>query len=86
MLWAPALSVEVVKVAVPLLIVPVPIVVEPSRKVTEPVTPVATEAVNVTAWLTVDGLSEDVSATVGVALPTVCVVVPVAGPLFVSPP
>jgi hypothetical protein len=80
------LSVEVVKVAVPPLIVPVPSAVEPSRKVTVPVTPVATEAVNVTPWLTVDGLSEDVSTTTAVALLTLCVVVPVAGPLFVSPP
>jgi hypothetical protein len=39
----------VVSVAVPLLIVPVPNVVEPSRKVTVPVTPVAMEAVKVTA-------------------------------------
>jgi hypothetical protein len=31
-------------------------------------------------------LSEDVSATVGVALLTVCVVLPVPGLLFVSPP
>jgi hypothetical protein len=36
--------------------------------------------------LKVDGFSEDVSPTVGVGLLTVCVVVPVAGPLFVSPP
>ena len=74
------------RVAVPPLIVPVPSVVEPSRKVTVPVAPVETEAVKVTAWLTVDGLSEDVRPTVGVALLTVCVVLPVPGPLFVSPP
>jgi hypothetical protein len=86
MMWTPALSVEVVKVAVPLLIVPVPSVVEPSRKVTVPVAPVETEAVKITAWVTLDGLSEDVSTTVGVSLLTVCMVVPVAGPLFVSPP
>lgn len=86
MVWTPALRVEVEKVAPPLLNVPVPRAVEPSMKVTVPVTPVGTEAVKVTAWLTVDGFSEDVSETVGVALLTVCVVVPVAGPLFVSPP
>lgn len=80
------MSVEVVKIAVPLLIVPVPRVVEPSRKITVPVVPVVKVAVKVTDWLTLDGFSEDVSATVGVALVTVWVVVPVAGPLFVSPP
>jgi hypothetical protein len=75
-----------VKVALPLAIVPVPRVVEPSRKVTVPVTPDGTVAVNVTAWPTLDGFSEEVSETVVFALVTVCVVVPVAGPLFVSPP
>ena len=80
------MSVEVVKVAVPLAIVPVPRVAEPSRKVTVPVTPAATVAVKVTDWLKVDGFSEDVSETVVVVLLAVCVVVPVAGPLFVSPP
>jgi hypothetical protein len=86
MVWTPALSVEVVTVAVPLLIVPVPRIVEPSRKVTVPVTPVVIEAVKVTDWLTEDGFSDDVRRMVGVSLLTVCVVVPVAGPLFVSPP
>ena len=86
MVWTPALSVEVVKVAVPPLIVPVPRLVEPSRKVTVPVTPVVIEAVKVTDWLTVDGFLEDVRRMVGVSLLTVCVVVPVAGPLLVSPP
>ena len=75
-----------VKVAIPLFIVPVPSIVGPSRKVTVPVAPVLTEAVKVTAWLTADGLSEDVSTTAGLALLTVCVVVPVPGLLFVSPP
>jgi hypothetical protein len=85
MMWTPALSVEVVKVAVPLLMVPVPRVVEPSEKVTMPVAPVETEAVKVTDWLTVDGFRDDVRRMVGVSLLTVCVVLPVAGPLFVSP-
>jgi hypothetical protein len=80
------LSEVVVKVAVPLLIVPVLRVDELSRKVTIPVTPAGTVAVKVTDWLKVDGFSEDVSETVVVALLTICVVVPVAGPLFVSPP
>ena len=80
------MSVEVVKAAVPLLIVPVPSIDEPSRKVTVPVTPVGTVAVKVTDWLKMDGLREDASETVGFVLFTVCVVVPVAGLLFVSPP
>jgi hypothetical protein len=71
MLWTPALSVDVVKVAVPLFIVPMPRVPEPSRKVTVPVAPAETVAVKVTAWLKVDGFSEDVSTTVGVGLLTV---------------
>ena len=45
-----------------------------------------TVAVKVTDWLTLDGFSEEVKRDVGVALLTVCVVVPVAGLLFVSPP
>ena len=86
MVWTPALSVEVVKVTIPLLIVPIPSIAEPSRKVTVPVTPVGTEAVKSTDWLTADGFSDDVRRMVIVSLVTVCVVVPVAGPLFVSPP
>jgi hypothetical protein len=86
MLCTPALRVEVVKDAVPLLMAPVPRAVEPSKNVTVPVVPVETVAVKVTDWLTLDGFSEEISETVGVALLTVCVVVPVAGPLFVSPP
>jgi hypothetical protein len=84
--WTPALSVEVVNVPIPLLIVPVPSVVEPSKKVTVPVVTVGTEAVKVTDWLTADGFSDDVRTMVGVSLLTICVVVPVAGLLFVSPP
>ena len=80
------MRVEVARVAVPLVIVPVPSAVEPSRKVTVPVTPVGTVAIKVTDWLTLEGFTEDVNETVVVALLTVCVVVPVAGPLFVSPP
>ena len=72
--------------AVPLAMVPVPRAVEPSRKVTVPVTPAGTVAMKVTDWLKVDGFSEDVSETVVVALLTTCVVVPVAGVLFASPP
>lgn len=67
-------------------IAPAPRVDEPSRKVTVPVTPAWTVAVKVTDWLKVDGFSEDASETVVVVLLTIWVVVPVAGPLFVSPP
>ena len=75
-----------VKVAVPPLMVPLPSATEPSRKVTVPVTPEPREAVKVTDWLTVDGFSDDVRRTVAVSLLTTCITVPVAGPLFVSPP
>ena len=80
------MRVEVVNVATPLLITPVPSVVGPSRNVTVPVVFVGRLAVNVTDWLKLDGFTEDVSPTVGVALFTVWVVDPVAGLLFVSPP
>jgi hypothetical protein len=42
--------------------------------------------VKVTDWLKLDGFTEEVRTTAGAALVTVCVVVPVAGLLFVSPP
>jgi len=42
------LSVDVVRVTVPLFIVPEPRVADPSRKVTVPVTPAGTVAVKVT--------------------------------------
>ena len=80
------MRVEVVKVAIPLLIIPVPRVAVPSRKVTVPVVLLGSDAVKVTDWFTLDGFSEDVSETLGVTLLTDCVVVPVAGLLFVSPP
>jgi hypothetical protein len=76
----------VVNVAVPLLTEPVPSVVEPSRKVTVPVVFAARVAVKVTDWPKVEGFNDDVIATAGDALLTVCVVDPVAGLLFVSPP
>src|SRR5947209_8614615 len=64
----------------------VPRTVAPSVKVIVPVTPVGTDAVKVTAWLAADGLTDDVSVTVGVDLLTVTVVAgEVAGVLLVSP-
>jgi hypothetical protein len=80
------LSAEVVNVATPLLIAPVPRVVEPSRNVTVPVVFAGRVAVKVTDWPKVEGLTDDVRPTAGDALVTVCVVEPVAGLLFVSPP
>jgi hypothetical protein len=69
-----AVSVVVVKVAFPLLRVPVPSVVPPSRNVTVPVAvDGVTVAVNFTDEPYVDGLAEDASVTVVLALLTVWV-------------
>jgi len=48
MVCVPPVSVEVAKVATPLLMLPVPRVAEPSRNVIVPVAAVGTLAVNVT--------------------------------------
>jgi hypothetical protein len=77
----------VVKVATPLVKPPVPRTVAPSRNVIVPVAPVGAVAVKVTAWLTIEGLRDDVTATVGAILLTIWVRgTEVAGLLFVSPP
>jgi hypothetical protein len=63
----PTASKEVVNAAAPAVSVAVPIKVAPSLNVTVPVgVPVAlvTEAVKVTAWPTLLGLTEDASAVV----------------------
>lgn len=86
MVWDPALSAELVSIAVPFLIVPVPRIVEPSRNVMVPVTFAGSVAVKVTDWPTVEGLADEVSVTAGAAFVTIWVVFPVAGLLFVSPP
>jgi hypothetical protein len=72
--FEPTAKVEMLNVAFPLLTFPVPNVVLPFLNVTVPVA-VETErvAVNVTELPLVDGLAEEVSVTVGVALLTVCV-------------
>src|ERR1051325_2078327 len=58
-LWGPAASVEMVKVAVPLLSEAVPSEVVPSRKVTVPVAVAGvTVTVMVTVWPAVEGLGE----------------------------
>jgi hypothetical protein len=66
---------------------PVPMAVDPSKNVIVPVAPVGAVAVKVTVWLTIEGLSDDVSVTVGVGLLTTWVSGnEVAGLLLVSPP
>lgn len=48
-----------------------PRIVAPSKNVTVPVAPAGAIAVKVTAWLTIDGLREDVTDTVGAVFSTV---------------
>ena len=70
----PNASVEVLKVAIPLLRVPVPNVVLPSLKVTVPVAAEGeTVAVKVTVTPDADGFDDEVRVTVVVALFTVWV-------------
>ena len=65
---------------------PVPRTVAPSRKVIVPVAPVGAVAVKVTDWLTIEGLSDDVTATVGAVFTTVMETGgEVAGLLLASP-
>ena len=76
----------VVKVVRPPFKVPVPRTVAPSRNVIVPVAPVGAAAVKLTDWLMMEGLSEDVTVTVGAALTTVTTTVgDVAGLLLASP-
>jgi hypothetical protein len=82
----PVGRVEVEIVVIPLVNGDVPRTVVPLVKVTVPVTPEGSEAVKVTDWFAADGLVEEVRVTVGVALVTIWVVVPVAGLLLASPP
>jgi hypothetical protein len=81
-------SVDVLKVAVPLLTVPVPSVALPSMNVTVPVAPEGvTVAVKATAAPYVDGFRDETTATVAFALFTVCVrIADVLLLSFVSPP
>lgn len=72
--------------AVPPANVAVPKAVVPLVNDTVPVTPDGRVAVKVTDWPVVDGFVEEVNVTTGVAFDTVCVVVPVAGLLLLSPP
>jgi hypothetical protein len=66
--------------------VPVPRTVAPSRNVIVPVAVVGAVAVKVTGWLTIEGLSEDVTATVGAVFTTVTETGgEVAGLLLASP-
>jgi hypothetical protein len=84
--WEPTVNVLVVRAAWPLFKVLVPRIVAPSRNVIVPVALADAVAVNVTGWLMIDGLRDDVTATVGTGLDTVTTVAPeVAGLLFASP-
>jgi hypothetical protein len=67
----PSGSVEVVKVATPLVTVDVPSAVVPLVNVTGPVTLFGSVSVRVTRLPGSDGLGEDVSVDAGVALATV---------------
>jgi hypothetical protein len=69
--WDPTIKVLVVRVVRPPLKVPVPRTVAPSKNVIVPVAPAGAVAVKVTDWLTIEGLRDDVTATVGAALTTV---------------
>src|SRR5258708_39252252 len=71
MVCDPTIKVLVVRVVRPPLKVPVPRTVAPSRTVIVPVAPVGAVAVKVTDWLMIEGLSEDVTTTVGAPLTTV---------------
>jgi hypothetical protein len=76
----------VVRVVRPLFKVPVPRTVAPSRNVIVPVAVAGAVAVKVTGWLTTEGLSEDVTATVGAVFTTVTETGgEVAGLLLASP-
>jgi hypothetical protein len=82
----PVGRVEIEIVAAPLVSGDAPRTIGPFVKVTVPVTPAGSEAVKVTDWFAADGLVEEVRVTVGEALVTIWVVVPVAGLLLASPP
>ena len=76
----------VARFATPPFNVPVPRTVAPSKNVIVPVAPVGAVAVKVTDWLMIEGLREDVTATVGAALTTVTTTGgDVAGLLLASP-
>jgi hypothetical protein len=66
--------------------VPVPRIAVPSKNVIVPVAPEGATAVKVTAWLMIEGFSEDVTDTVGAVLTTVTETAgDVAGLLLLSP-
>jgi hypothetical protein len=66
--------------------VTVPRIAAPSKNVIVPVAPAGAVAVKVTDWLTIEGLRDDVTATVGAAFTTVTITGgEVAGLLLESP-
>jgi hypothetical protein len=88
MVWLPAARVLMVKVAMPPLRVPVPRVVLPSEKVTVPVgvpPALVTTAVKVTDWPNTEGLAEEVTVVVVLALFTCWVTLPLLVAKELSP-
>ncbi len=81
----PAGRVDVVTAALPLVTVAVPIVVAPLVNVTVPVVERGSVAISVTAWLTEEGFTEEVSVMAGVALLTTWVRLADAALLLESP-
>lgn len=82
----PTINVLVVKAVWPLAKVPMPRIVEPSKNVIVPVAPTGAIAVKVTGWLMIEGLSDDVTVTVGAVFTTVTTTgSEVAGLLLASP-
>jgi hypothetical protein len=98
MIWLPTVRVEVLKLAVvlpPLVLrVPCPMLVAPSENVTTPVGLAApavpgaltvTVVVNVTDWPDTEGFPDATTTMLVLALPTVCVSVPVLLRKLLSP-
>jgi hypothetical protein len=84
--WAPASNVLTVMLARPFVSAAVPRGFPASLKTIEPVAFAGIDAVNVTGWPTVEGLSDEVRVIVGDDLITVTIVAgEVAGLLFASP-
>jgi len=85
--WEPTINVLVVRaVCPPAFNVPVPRIVGPSKNVIVPVAPAGAVAVKVTGWLMIEGLSDDVTLTVGAVFTTVTEAGgEVAGLLLLSP-
>jgi len=84
--FAPTGKVAILTDADPLDRLAVPKAVAPLVNVTVPVVLVGSVAVRVTDWPKMEGFREEARASVGEALVTICVAVPVATLLVASPP